>query len=239
MQKNSCRAWLMLMALLAMAGLALSQSGQENATLFVIGQQGQATVIQMNGRSYVDLESLARLLNGSLSYAGNRIALALPSSATNAPATAPPTIQPVNQPASKPVNQPANPGFSKEFVSAGIEEMSTIREWRSAIANAIQNSYPIGPSSFTGYSAEAAKNLRLASLAASTDSDRSAFQLLSNELDNMQMLSDKVLAKSKAMEYMHPDYLNNNSLNQKILSCAHSLASMAATSQFVDDGSCH
>jgi hypothetical protein len=235
MQKNSCRAWLMLMAILAMAGLALSQSGQQSSSLFVIGQQGQAAVVQVNGRSYVDLESLARLLNGSLSYSGNRIALTLPSSAASTPTTAAPAVQPVSQPAT----QPANPGFSKEFVSAGIEAMSTIREWRSAIANAIQNSYPIGQSSFAGYSAEAAKNLRLASLAVSTDSDRSAFQLLSNELANMQMLSDKVLAKTKAMEYMPPDYLNNNSLNQKVLSCARSLASMASTGQFVDDGSCH
>jgi hypothetical protein len=235
MQKNSCRAWLMLTAILAMAGLALSQSGQQNSTLFVIGQAGQAAVVQINGRSFVDLESLARLLNGSLSFAGSRIALTLPSSVASAPATAPPAMQPVTQP----VTQPTNHGFSKDFVRAGIEEMSAIREWRSVIANAIQNSYPIGQSSFAGYSAEAAKGLRLASLAASTESDRNAFQLLSNELDNMQMLSDKVLAKSKAMEYMPPDYLNNNSLNQKILNCAHSLASMASTGQFVDDGSCH
>jgi hypothetical protein len=159
-------------------------------------------------------------MNGSISFAGNQITLTLSASAQ---ATTP----------------PVNPGFSKAFVRAAIEQMSTIREWRSVMGDIIQHSYPFSAVSFTGYSAEAAKNLSLASLAASTPSDRSAFQLLSNELDNMQTLTNTVLQNQQSMTYMPPNYLDNNSLNQKIVSCAHSLASMAASNQFVDDGSCH
>lgn len=227
MQKNFFRAWLVLTAILALAGRALPQSGQQNSTLIVSGQPGQATVVQINGRSFVDLESLARLVSGSLSFAGSQVTLTLPGSAGSAP------------PATASANQPTNPGFSKDFVKTGIEVMSTIREWRSVILSSIQNSYPINAAGLAAYGAEATKCLRLASLAVSTDSDRSAFQLLSNELDNMQMLSNKVVAKSKAMEYMPPGYLDDNGLNQQVLSCAHSLASMAASNQFVDDGSCH
>jgi hypothetical protein len=227
MQKNLFRTWMMLTAILALPCLALSQSGQQNSTLVVSGQPGQATVVQINGRSFVDIESLARLVNGSLSFAGNQTVLTLPGSAASEAPTAPPA------------NPPPVPGFSKDFVKAGIEEMSTIREWRSVIVSAIQNSYPINATGLAAYSAAATKYLRLTSLAISTDSDRSAFQLLSNELDNMQMLSNKVVAKARAMEYMAPNYLDDNALNQQILSCARSLASMASSNQFVDDGSCH
>ena len=226
MRSNLFGLWLVLAAIPAVPGLALAQTGQQNSTLTVNGQPGQATVVQINGRSYVDLESLARLVNGSLGFSGKQITLMLPGSAAGMPMTV------------SPASQAAIPGFSKDFVRAGIEEMSAIREWRSVIVNVIQNSYPFSESSWAVYSAEAAKGLKLASLAMSTDSDRSAYQLLSNEFNNMQMLSNHVLEKRAAMEYMPPGYLDDNPLNQKVLGCAHSLAAMAASGQFVDDGSC-
>jgi hypothetical protein len=225
-RKQLFSAWLMLATILAMPGLAWPQTGQQNSTLILMGHPGQATVVQMNGRSYVDLESLARLVNGSISFGGNQITLTRPASVASATTASP-------------ANQPANPGFSKEFMRAGIETMSDIREWRSVIVNIVQHSYPFDETAFAAYSAAAARNLNLASVAASTDSDRSAFQLLSNEMNNMQMLSSQILENRRTMYYMPPNYLDDNSLNQKILSCARSLASMAASGQFADDGSCH
>ena len=117
--------------------------------------------------------------------------------------------------------------------------MSVIREWRGALVNAIQNGYPVTDDLVAGYQAQAAKNFRLVSVAASTDSDRSAFQLLSSVFDNMQKLSNKVLAARKNMNYISPDALKDSPLDQQILNCARSLASMAASGQFQDDGSCH
>jgi hypothetical protein len=76
-------------------------------------------------------------------------------------------------------------------------------------------------------------------VAASTGSDRSAVQLLSNEFDNMGVLSVQLLAERKSMQFVSPELLKDDPLNQKILSCARSLASMAAGGQFVDDASCH
>jgi hypothetical protein len=40
------------------------------------------------------------------------------------------------------------------------------------------------------------------------------------------------------MTYIDPDSLKSDSLDQKIVTCARSLASMATANQFVDDGSC-
>jgi len=86
---------------------------------------------------------------------------------------------------------------------------------------------------------QARQSLRLVSLAASTESDLNALQLLTNELNNMKKLSDRFVEANRSRTYVSPDALESDPLDQKILNCAHSLAAMAANNQFVDDGSCH
>ena len=226
MREMLFNAGLMYAMLVVLPGLAWAQAAQQNLTLIVSGQSGQIPIVQSNGRSYVEVEALARLTNGSLSFKGNQITLTLPGSA---PSTPPPP----------PASQPASTEFSKAFMKAGIEEMSVIREWRAALLNLVQNGYPVTEALMAGYRGQAMTNLRLASVAVSTDSDRNAFQLLSNELDNMQKLSNKFVAAAKNMNYTSPDALNDDPLNQQILTCARALAAMASSGQFQDDGSCH
>ena len=226
MRNKSWCGWLILLVLL-IPGLALSQVVQQGRTLVVNGQPGQVKVMEIDGRSYVDLESLARIANGTLSFSGKQTTLTLPSSA------------PGTGSAATPSSPPANSGFSKEFLRAGIEEMALIREWRSALVNSIDNNYPIQETWLESYRGRAFTSLGLASVAASTDSDRSAAQLLSNEFDNMKALSVQLLAERKSMQHVSPEHLKDDPLNQKILTCARSLASMAVGGQFVDDASCH
>ncbi len=131
MRKRSSLAPLIVVVLLIVPALALSQAAQESRTLTVNGQPGQVAVVQMNGRSYVDVEALARVANGSLSFNGNHITLTLPGD-TSMPLAADPSASPT-----------VNTGLSKGFLKAGIEAMSMVREWHSALANAIQNGFPI------------------------------------------------------------------------------------------------
>ena len=223
MREKLFSAGLMLLAFLVLPGPAWPQAAQQNQTLIVSGQPGQTPVLQINGKSYVDITALARLINGSLSFKGNQVTLTLPGAADSTP---PPTSQPAS-------------AFSKDFLRAGIEYMSVIREWRSALIDAVQNGYPVTDAFAASYRGQASTSLRLASVAASTDSDHSAFQLLSNEFDNMQKLSNKVLAARKNMNYISADALKDDPLNQQVLNCARSLAAMASSGQFQDDGSCH
>jgi hypothetical protein len=218
-------AWLLAALFLVGPGIALSQDAAQSGTLVITGRTGHVPVIQVNGRSYVDLESLARTVNGSLSFGGSQITLTLPGARTAAPAQAP-------------VQQP-NRGFSPGFLRAGIEAMATVREWHSALATAIQNQIPITASWLGAYRAQAATSLNLAQAAISTSSDRNAYPLLNNEFQNMGMLTDKYVAKRANVEYISPDSLQNDDLNQSIVNCGHSLAAMSASGQFVDDGSCH
>jgi hypothetical protein len=227
MRNKSWRGWLILCVLLIVPGLARAQTVQQSRTLIVNGQSGPVKIMEIDGRSYVDLESLARIANGTLVFSGSQITLRLPGSAPGAESAAAPS------------KLPANSGFSREFLRASIEEMSVIREWRSALVNSIENNFPIQEDWVERYSGQAATSLGLASVAASTDSDRSAAQLMSHEFDNMKALSLQLLAERKSMQHVSPEDLKDDPLNQKILTCARSLASMAVGGQFADDASCH
>jgi hypothetical protein len=221
-------SWVFMALFLVLYGTAWAQETNQNRTLTISGRHGDVPVIQVNGRSYVDLEALARVSNASLSFSGNQIVLNLlgPSART----TATPVVVPA---------QASNPGFSKGFLKAGIEQMATIREWHTALAAALQNGTPVAADWLAPYRAQAAMNLRLASVAVSTDSDRNAYQLLSNEFQNMAKLTDKYVAARANLKYVSPDALQGDDLNQRIVNCGHSLGSMAASGQFMDDGSCN
>ena len=213
---------LLLIALLFQLGAANAQT----KTLIVKGHTGEAPVIQVNGRSYVDVEALARITNGSLAFQTNQISLTLGATPAAPSTPAPP-------------DKPAKAGFSKDFLRAGIETMTVIREWRIAIVNAVQTGNPVIDSWVTGYRTTAQSKLALVSVAATTDSDRLALPMLQSEFSNMQKLSDSYLQKNANREYVAQDALTNDPLDQQIITCARALASMAAGGQFEDVPSCH
>jgi hypothetical protein len=213
--------------LMAVPLFALSQAAPQILALAITGRPELAPVVQINGHSYVEIEALARVANGSLGFKGNQIILTLPASSSN-PASS-----------SSSITEPVNQGFSREFLREGIEEMAAVREWRSVLTQAVQHGYPVSEEWLNGYRAQAAKSLTLASVATSTESDQNALRLLTDELDNMQRLSDKILDMHKSMDYISPDALSADPMDRRILDCAHSLASMAAGGQFQDDASCH
>jgi hypothetical protein len=228
---------LVMVTFLALPVVVSAQNGAPPQTLIINGQQSAASIIQVKGRLYVDLEALARAAGGSVSYAGNQVALSIPGSGTSSNADASSGTAPsAPAPSSAPT---ADAGFSKGFLNSGIEAAATLREWHAALASAIQNGYPIVAGSFGSYRAQAQTNLRLASVAATTDSDRNAYQLLNNEFQNMAKLSDRYVDRRANMTYISPDSLQNDGLNQRFIACGRSLSAMAGSGQFNDDGSCH
>jgi len=198
--------------------LMVVHAAPQNRTLVLVGHPGEIPVVEMDGRSYVEIEALTRLANGSVRFRDNQIVVTLPAPEAG---------------------ESANAGFSKEFLKAAIEEMAVIREWRSTLLNTVRQGMPVTDSWVTSSYAEAQRNLRLVSLAVATESDRNTLQLLTNVLNNMKKLSDRFAEANKSRTYVPPDVLDNDPLDKRIVSCAHSLAAMAANNQFIDDGSCH
>jgi hypothetical protein len=92
------RFWIWLGFVLALPGSLFGQS-TPNKTLVVNGKPVEVTVRQIDGRSYVDVETLAQLTNGTVFIEPNRVVLSIPASdsaaapaakvAVTAPAAAP------------------------------------------------------------------------------------------------------------------------------------------------------
>ena len=221
-----------LALLVALTGSVNGQTTPQHRTLVVNGHTGDATVLEVNGRAYVDFETLARIANGSLAFNGQQIILTLPPSAPSIPASS------VGSDHAAATND-----LSRDFVTAAVEEVTLLREWVSPLANAIQNGFPVTETWVAGYRDRAAGSHKLASLAVHTDGDRHAFQLLTNEFEAVRAWSDKLVRARQSMSAgnyaLSPDALRNDPLSQKIISCAHFIEPMLASGTFQDDPSCH
>jgi len=158
---------------------------QQSTVLTVSGRAGQAPVIRRNGRSYVDVEALARVTGATLGFEGSSILLILPTS-TAAPVVVEPPQTPV------PVKLEEK-GYSREFLQAGVEQMTVIREWRSAIENAIRTNNPVEESWISYYRRTSQDKMAMATASATTDTDRQALPLLQGAMGMVGQLSDRFL----------------------------------------------
>jgi hypothetical protein len=227
MQMNSgshgMRRMMCLLSIFVAAVVVLSVAAQQSTTSLAInGQNGSAKVVQVNGHNYVDVEGIARLTNGSISFKGQQIVLTLPAGASS-----------VSSGSSQ-----AQQGFSKAFLTAAIEAMARVREWHTALRTAIERGVPLATGWLDNYQTQAQNGLNLASVAISTDSDRSAYPAMVSEFNTMKALSDKYVNMNKALQYIDPSSLQSDPLDQKLASCGHSLSAMATANQYVDDGAC-
>jgi len=217
-----------LAILVALPVAAIAQTAQQAGTLTVAGQTDQAPLVRINGKAYVDIESLARITHASVRFQGSQTILTLPGLAGATAAAATPAGSPV-----KPQH------LSENYLSAEIEALTGLREWRAALVNAIQNNYPVTNAWLDPLRRAADAKLQLAIAAATSESDQKAIELLRNEFSSMQQMSDQFLALHAKASNIPPDAFDNNPADQKILNCAHALASMAATKQFQDEPTCH
>ena len=115
------KVWWVVVLAIIVAVLAMSQVKLKS--LAVSGHTGAIPVTQINGKNYVEIEALAQLVSGSLSFRGTQITLSLTASDKAA------TEEKV--------------ALSRDFLRAAIEEMSTLREWHSALTTAVENQFPI------------------------------------------------------------------------------------------------
>ena len=78
MRRNAIRSSVMLVTILLVPLLILV--AQETSSLLIEGSQGQTRVIQVQGKNYVEVDELARIMGGSLRFVGSQIMLSLPGS---------------------------------------------------------------------------------------------------------------------------------------------------------------
>lgn len=233
--------WNGVVAALIASGVTMVSHAQDAAahsrhvtptSLVVSGYDGQVAVIQRNGHAYVEVEGLARITESTLSFHGSRILLTLPQTAS--------PVAPGLSPAASTAPSQEEKGYSRDFLRAAVEEMSVIREWRSAIENAIRTNNPVEQSWISNYRTIADTRMEMASASATTDADRQALGLLQSAKGMIQQLSDRFLSMRSNLTYVSPDSLDNDPLDKRILACAQGVAGQAVPGgQFQDVSACH
>ena len=223
---------------LALAGSSLAQSAPER-TLIVNGKTVDAGLREIDGHAYIDVETLAKLTNGSVVIGPTRVVLRIPAAksaaattASAAPVAAEPAaaesvavaapeagnaiaaVTPVDVPstaaaasaaaaepaapvaatvpaAAAPVQPP--PGISRPFATAAVAELADMREWRGAISAMITHGLAISDGWAQGYNDQVQAGLAKAEVAARTDDDREALELLRNEAGKLASWWNTVL----------------------------------------------
>jgi hypothetical protein len=211
--------------------MALAQTQGLGEALLVQGYQGKVPVIRDHGHVFVDVQDLARITKGSLSFKENRIILTLAPSDASEPAR----------------DTATKSGFSPAFMRAAIEAMASIREWGGMMQVIVQNGYPVGKAmagnTIRAYQGRAADSVALASAAASTEDDHYGLELLRNEFNNLQAWAESFVDARNSLSAAdlstseHP--LKDDQDAQKIIRCGQFLPQMFAGGTFQDDAACH
>ena len=208
------------------AGIVQAQAPRQQGTLVIAGQTDEAPLVRINGKSYVDMESLARLTHGTLRFEGGRTILTLPGGGTSGVGASP-----------TPSN--AAPRLTQGFLDAEIAALAQIREWHVTVVNAVNNNVPVTETLVGPIERQGEAKLQLAFAAAASGPDQQAAVLLRAEFTNMQQMSGQLVQMSAQAAHISPDVFSNNALDAKILGCQNTLAQMAATKQYQDDAQCH
>lgn len=224
------RTSLVLLAPLILVAMATAQTPRQGLTLSVQGYPGNAPVVELQGRSYVEIQDLARITGGSLSFERDRITLTAPGCDVSKTAG----------------DDAAKSGFSRSFVRAAIEAMASIREWGGMLMITVQNGYHVdntmAGNTIMAYQGRAADKVALASSEASTDSDHRGLELLRNEFNNVQAWADSYVKARSAMGAANLTISENGLKDdqdvQKLVHCGQFLAQMFAGGSFQDDAAC-
>jgi hypothetical protein len=197
-------------------------------TVIVNGKTLDAVVIQVQGRSYIDIEGLAEGLGASVSFEPNQIELTIPV--------------PEPPPAPQDEQDLSKQGMSKQFQQSAISALAQMREWRGAIIALITTGMPVAGTWSQDYHDRVETDLMQTALAASTDADHQALQLLQREFDLLAEWADNVIGEREALNAarnIDPNSLQNDVTLAKISKCAQFLSSMIVSDTFSDDSNCH
>jgi len=216
--------------ILLFAGILLAQNVPDRA--LIVNGKSAGMVVQMGGHAYVDVETVAQFMNGSVTLEANRVVLTFPESGTAAAPSA----------GLAPLPPAPPPGLSRNFASLAIAELAEMREWRGAVGTILTYGVPVAGTWPQDYHDRVEANLGQLGVAASTAADQDALQLLQNEFSNLSRWANDVVATRQALNAtntVRPDTMQNDPTLAKISDCSRFLSSMLVSGVFADNQSCH
>jgi len=222
-QRVRCLAPLILVLVL----VSLADAQLQTRTLTINGHSGKVTIYKVQGKSFIDLETLVRTANGTVSFKGDEIILTFPGAVAASAA---------------PTSSPQSEGMSKGFMSAAVQGLALIKNWQTTMADAIQRGVPGDGSRLVVLHDRAAEGLRLAQVQAHNSSDEGALQLLTNHFNQVDSWKRRLVDARRSMSTANysasPDALQNDPEYQKIVSCSQFLATMLPSGEYQDNASC-
>jgi hypothetical protein len=222
---NQSSKWFLYLLSLGMI-LSASETVAQDApskTLIVNGNRVEAAVVQVEGRSYVDIEGLAKGIDGSVTFEPNQIVLTIPG----------PPAAAVQETAER---------LSKEFQQIAVFALAEMREWRGGIGTVVSSGILVVGTWSQDYHDRIEMDLMQATLAASTEQDRQALELLQNEYALLSGWAENIVAERRALNAarnIDPNSLQNDPSLAKISKCGQFLSSMIVSGTFSDNLSCH
>jgi hypothetical protein len=228
--RGKVRNVILLGAAISAAGILLAQT-TPTKQLVVNGATTGATVLQVDGHYYVDVDTVARITSGAISVEPTRIVLTIPTSA----ATAPPAT------ASSAASAQPTQELSRGFASAGITALAEMKEWQGTLETMVTYGLAVDAQWAQTNHDRVQASLSQASVAATTNADRDAFRLLSSEFGNLAQWANGVAADRQnfnGARTIDPNRLQNDSALTKISTCGNFLNSMFASGVFSENASC-
>jgi hypothetical protein len=207
---------------LLFAGVLAAQRTPDKR-LIVNGKSASTAALQIDGHSYVDIETLAQITNGSVKFEPDQIVLTFPSSSSDA-ATA-----------------QVEPGLSKAFASSAIATLAEMKEWRGALGTLVTYGLAVDDRWAQIYRQRVEASLEQANVAASTDSDHNALQLLNTQFANLAKWESVVTAERQNLDgarTVAPNSLQNDPVLMKFSSCGKFLSTMLGSGVFSRNSSC-
>jgi hypothetical protein len=218
--------------LLACAGMLFAQSTSDRS--LIVNGKLAGKVVQIGGHSYIDVETVAQITNGSVTIEPNRVLLSI------AGLEAGPAPEP--RPVAAPPPPPPPAGLSREFARVAIAELAEMREWRGAIGTILAYGVPVVGTWPQDYHDRVGADLNQVSVAATTASDQDALQLLKNDFNNLAQWADGVVTTRNSLnatKTVNPNAMQNDPDLAKISDCNRFLSSMLVSGVFADNSSCH
>jgi hypothetical protein len=219
---RSLQKMLLLGLALFVAGALFAQRAPD-MKLLVNGKTMSAAVLQINGRSYVDVETLVQITNGSVKFEPNQIVLTIPG--INSDGTTPQTME----------------GLSTGFAGNAVTALAEMKEWKGALGTMVTYGLAVDGTWAQTYHERVETSLTQASLAATSSSDHSALQLLNNQFARLAKWESDFIAERKALngaKTVDPNTLQNDPALTKISNCARFLSAMLVSRRFSDNASC-
>jgi hypothetical protein len=184
--------WTLACALLMLPGDAVSQSGHKTQTLFINGHSGDAIVYTIDGKSYVDIESLVRIGNGSMSFKGDQIILSFPSAEPGS--------------SGHDTGSSNSSMLSADFMRTAVQTLAVIKDWTSTLTYAVQRGVPGDGSRLVVFHDRAAEALRLTRVAATTGADQDRASTLDQSFQYGERVERQ--ACQRTQEYGYGKVLN-------------------------------